>query len=98
MFARTHTLETTAESHDRGLELLQEVLPWLRNSNGFRGLLRLTNADRSRTLVITLWADEESMRQTWDASERFGEVIAETTGTTILGLEDYEVTFAEIAQ
>jgi len=38
------------------------------------------------------------MRQTWDASERFGEVIAETTGTTILGLEDYEVTFAEIAQ
>ena len=44
VFARMHTVETTAEGHDRGLELLREILPWLESSTGFRGALRLATA------------------------------------------------------
>ncbi|CAN5231098.1 hypothetical protein BH18ACT12_BH18ACT12_19150 [soil metagenome] len=45
MFARVHTLETTPEQHDRGLEIVRDqLLPWLRDSTGFIGLVRL--ADR----------------------------------------------------
>ena len=91
-----HTLETTAEGHDRGLELVQEVLPWLKNSTGFRGIVRLSNADRTRTIVMTLWADEQSMRETWEAGKGFGETIAETTGTERVALEDWEVTYFDL--
>ena len=37
VFARMHTLGTTPDGHDRGLELLDEILPWLRDSTGYRG-------------------------------------------------------------
>src|SRR5262245_1315213 len=50
VFARLHTLETTAEGHDRGLELLHEILPWLRESTGFRGIIRLATPDRSKSI------------------------------------------------
>ncbi|MGE5273790.1 MAG: hypothetical protein ACM3QU_08535 [Verrucomicrobiota bacterium] len=90
-----HTLETTPESHDRGLELLQEVLPWLRESTGFRGLIRLASPDRSKTVVITLWADEAAMRETSEAGRDMGALVAETAGTTRVALEDLEVTFLD---
>ena len=56
--------------------------------------LGLASPDRSKTVVITLWADEAAMREdagkqgvTWEPS------VAETAGTTRIALEDYEVTF-----
>jgi heme-degrading monooxygenase HmoA len=94
MFARMHTTQGTADQHDVGLELLRdEILPWLRDSTGFRGILRLTAADRSKTIVISLWADEASMQASAEAGRGLGALSAETTGSTYLGPEDYEVTF-----
>jgi heme-degrading monooxygenase HmoA len=90
-----HTLETTAEGHDRGLELLHEILPWLQESTGFRGVLRLASPDRSKTVVITLWADEAAMHETSEAGRNLGALAAETAGTTRVALEDFEVTFFE---
>ena len=90
-----HTLETTAEGHDLGLELLQEVLPWLRESTGFRGVLRLTSPDRSKTITITLWADEAAMLESADAARGLGALAAEATGSKRLALEDFEVVYFE---
>ena len=87
MFARVHTLETTAEGDDRGLELLHELLPWLRESTGFRGVVRLSSRDRTRTMTITLWADE--------AAKGLGTLAAEASGSKRISLEDFEVTFFE---
>src|SRR5258707_882105 len=72
-----HALRTTPEQHDLGLEIVRDqLLPWLRDSSGFRGLIRLWNPAESKTLVITLWADEESLRASAEAGDRFGEVTA----------------------
>lgn len=90
-----HTLTTTAEAHDRGLELLDEILPWLRESTGFRGLLRLAALDRSKTVVITFWADEAAMIETTEAGRGIGTLAAEAAGSTPVALEDYEVTFSD---
>ncbi len=95
MFARVHTLETTAEAHDRGLELLDDYLPWLRESDGFRGLLRLAALDRSKTIVITFWADEAAMVESAEAGRGIGALAAEAAGSTRIALEDYEVTFLD---
>jgi hypothetical protein len=98
VFARLHTLQTTPEQHDLGLEIVRDqLLPWLRDSSGFRGLIRLWNPDEVKTLVITLWADEDSLRASAEAGDKFGELAAETVGTTRLALDDYEVSLFDVS-
>ena len=98
MFARLHVLRTTQEQHDAGLEIVRDqLLPWLRDSSGFRGLIRLWNPAESKTLVITLWADDESLRASAEAGDHLGWLTAETVGTTRLALEDYEVSLFDVA-
>jgi len=92
-----HALQTTQEQHDLGLQIVRDqLLPWLRDSSGFRGLIRLWNPDEAKTLVITLWADEESLLASAGAGNQLGELAAETVGTTRLALENYEVSLFDV--
>jgi len=92
-----HTLETSPEQHDRGLEIVRDqILPWLRDSSGFRGLIRLADRAGGKTLVITLWADEETLRASADSSEKMGKLTVSTTGAKRLALEEYDVTFFDL--
>ena len=93
-----HVLQTTPEQHDLGLEIVRDqLLPWLRDSSGFRGLIRLASLSAGKTLVITLWADEESLQASADAGKKLGELTTETVGGTRLALEDYEVTLFDVS-
>jgi hypothetical protein len=57
VFARLHTLATTPEQAERGLEIITSVfLPWARESTGFRGLLRLVDiARRALSRIRSPW-------------------------------------------
>ena len=90
-----HTLETTPEGHDKGLALLPDLLPWLRESTGFRGMIRFTTQDRSRAIVITLWADETSLRESSESGRELGALAAEAAGSTRVALGEYELTFLD---
>jgi heme-degrading monooxygenase HmoA len=97
VYARVHALQTTPEQHDHGLAIVRDqLLPYLRNSTGYRGLFRLADPAAGKTLVITLWADEESLRGSAEAGDRFSELTAETTGATRLALEQYEATLFDV--
>ena len=49
MFARLHVLSTTPEQSQRGLELVRDqLLPWLRDSTGYRGLIRFTDETQEK--------------------------------------------------
>jgi hypothetical protein len=97
VYARLHVLQTTPEQHDQGLEIVRDqLLPWLRDATGYRGLIRLADPAAGKTLVITLWADEESLRASAEAGEQFTELTAETTGATRLALEQYEATLFDV--
>ncbi|TML94559.1 MAG: hypothetical protein E6G03_12185 [Actinobacteria bacterium] len=92
-----HVLETTPEQNERGLEIVRDqLLPWLRDSTGFRGLLRLSDREGAKTLVITLWADEDALRASEEAGNRLSELTAETVGVTRKTLEEYEVTLFDV--
>jgi hypothetical protein len=94
-----HVLQTTPEQHDLGLEIVRDqLLPWLRDSSGFRGLIRLATPGGGKTLVITLWADKESLLASADAGKKLGELTTETVGGTRLALEDYEVTLFDVSE
>jgi len=93
VYARLHVLQTTPDQHDQGLEIVREqLLPWLRDSTGYRGLIRLADREAGKTLVITLWADEESLRSSAEAGDRLSELTAANVGATRLALEQYEAT------
>jgi len=97
MFARMHTLETTPEQHDQGLEIVREqLLPWLRDSTGFRGLVRLSDPARGKTIVITLWANEKALRASDKAGKRLSELTAATVGVSKRELEEFEVTLFDV--
>jgi hypothetical protein len=97
VFARVHTLETTPEQHARGLEVMREqLLPWMRESSGFCGVIRLANGSRGETIVITLWADEESLDASAEAGDRLGALASETAGSVRKSMENYEVTHFEV--
>jgi heme-degrading monooxygenase HmoA len=92
-----HTLQTSPEVHDRGLELVRDqILPWLRDSTGFRGLIRLEDRAGGKTIVVTLWGDEESFRASAEAAERLTALAADTSGATREGLEEFDVTFFDL--
>ena len=97
MFARLHILKTTPEQHDRGLEIVRDqLLPHLRDSTGFRGLIRLDDREEGKTLVITLWADAAALETSREAADHFSTLAAETSGATRLALEQYEATFFDV--
>jgi hypothetical protein len=97
VFARIHVLQTTPEQSERGLELVRDqLLPWLRDSTGYRGLIRLTDGTRERTLVITLWADQESLEASAAAGDQFAELTAANVGAKRLAIEQYEATLFDL--
>jgi hypothetical protein len=97
MYARVHTIETTPRQHEEGLTIIREqLLPWTRESTGFRGMIGLTDRASGVALVITLWADEESLRASEQAGERLGTLTNQVTGTTRRSLDEYEVTLFEL--
>ena len=97
MFARVHILETTPEQSDTGLEIVRDqLLPWLRDTSGYRGLIRLLDRENGKTLVISLWADEEALEASTQAGERLAELTAETTGASRLAIEKYEATIFDV--
>jgi hypothetical protein len=92
-----HVLETTPEQYEHGLEIVRDqLLPWLRDSSGFRGLIRLSSRTEPKTLVITLWADEASLDASAAAGVELTKLTAETTGATRLALENFEVSLFDV--
>ena len=97
MFVRMHTLELTAEQYDRGLRLIiDDLLPWVRDSGGYRGLLGLVDREGGKAVVLTFWADEEARDRSAEAGERLSVLAAAASGATRRLLEDYEVSIFEL--
>jgi hypothetical protein len=97
LYARMHTLELTAEQYDRGLRLIiDDLLPWVRDSGGFRGVLGLVDRERGKALVFTFWADEDALDRSAEAGERLSVLAAAASGATRRSLEAYEVSIFEL--
>ena len=96
-FARVHTLDTTSEQHDQGLAaVVEEILPWLRESTGFRGLIRLANPETGKVLAITLWATEKDLHDSAEAAKRLTELTATGVGAAWIDVENFEVSLFDV--
>lgn len=94
------TVTTTTASPDLPLDVAtmsgEAMLPWLREIEGFHGLVMLTNETDKTTLVVTFWESREVAEQHSAARARFRERITETVEVRVEAATDYAVTFAEV--
>jgi hypothetical protein len=90
-------LETTSDQHDQGLAaVIEEILPWLRDSTGFRGLIRLANQETGRVMAVTLCATQKDLDDSAEAAKRLTELTATGVGASWIGVENYEVSLFDV--
>jgi heme-degrading monooxygenase HmoA len=90
-------LQTSPEQDEAALQITREqLLPWLRDASGYRGLIRLLDRASGKTLVISFWADEDALQASTEAGERLAQLTAENVGAIRVGLEQYEATIFDL--
>jgi hypothetical protein len=97
VFARMHVLQTTAESYEEGLGLVRDqLLPWARESTGYRGLIGLVDQAHQTAFVLTLWKDGAALAASEAAGDRLSLRAAEAAGATRRSLETLEVSIFDV--
>jgi heme-degrading monooxygenase HmoA len=74
----------------------EEVLPWARQRDGFRGVISLLDRQSGKLLSVTLWESEEAMHASEEEAKRLGSASVEAHGETMERVERYEVALLEM--
>ena len=99
MYARVTTIEGSPDRIDDAKRHLQEqVLPNLRQMDGFEGFVALGDRNSGKVLGVAFWESEEALRTTAEAdSGGSGDAddarsrAADAAGGTVASVEQYEV-------
>ncbi len=71
---------------------------WLRDLEGFAGLLVLSNGETGTTQVLTVWESREVAERHQAARTRLREKITETVSVEVKELQSYDVAFADLPE
>ena len=74
----------------------ETMVEWLRELEGFEGLLMLSNDETGVTHVISLWESEEVAERSRVARLRLRDRITSTVSVEVQETEPYHVAFAEL--
>jgi len=68
MHARVNTITGSPEQAEAGINDFREtVVPWIKEHGGRGGIL-LVDRETGKAIAVTLWNDEEAMRQSEEAA------------------------------
>ena len=94
MWARVTTVQGDPDKLDSMLDdLTNQVMPQVRElrDQGYRGMYVLTDRASGRSLTMTLWDSEESLRASEDRANAIRSGAVERTGEQLVGVERFEV-------
>lgn len=69
----------------------EDVLPEIREIDGWKGIIMLVDRATGATRAMTLWESQDAMSMSETRATALRERTAETSGETITGVERYEV-------
>ena len=96
MFARVSTYQGDPAQIDQGLDYAREnILPRVKQVDGFEGVYYLVDRQSGKALTITLWKSEEALRASEEEADRLRSESAESASATIENVERYEVGISE---
>ncbi len=95
--ALTTTQAVTDEQDPIGVAAIagEEMARWLRELEGFRGLLMLTSPETATTQVLSFWESREIAESHRASRLRLRDRVTETVSVEVLDTQSYEVAFAE---
>jgi heme-degrading monooxygenase HmoA len=94
MHARVNTFEGSPERADELERVVTErVVPSLTQMDGYRGMHALTERQGGKVLVVTIWDDEEAMRQNEGAVDQL--FLESEEQETVAGAETFAVVTSE---
>lgn len=97
MWARVSTYEGPPDGIDDAVDYAnREVVPKLRQTDGFQGLYALADRASGKTMSITLWDSEEALRASEEAANRMRQDSTDAARGQIANVERFEVTMSEI--
>ena len=73
----------------------EQVVPWLRDSTGFRGVTILVDHENDRGMGISFWTTMEAATDAFASGANLRDEVAASVGTTMTGEEFLEVVTAE---
>ena len=73
----------------------EEVVPWLRDSTGFRGVIILVDHENDRGMGVSFWTTMEAATDAYGSGATLRDEVAASVGTTMTGEEFYEVVTTE---
>jgi hypothetical protein len=75
--------------------VIEEILPRVRNLDGFAGVLSLADRTNGTTKLVTLWTTPDALAKSEAAADTLRSEAAEAASGTIAGVDRYEVAVAE---
>lgn len=98
MFARASTIVGSREKVAEAVSILEsQVLPQIKQLDGFSGVLGLVDRETGKSLVITLWETQEALRASEEAATKVRAEAAKELGSTASPMVDrYEVVLQEV--
>jgi heme-degrading monooxygenase HmoA len=97
MHARVSTITGSPDQADAGIsDFREKVMPWIKEQGGRGGIL-LLDRETGKAIAVTLWSDEEAMRQSEEAAnEHRRRVSDEMQSAESPIVERYEVAVFEV--
>ncbi len=81
---------------DEGARIFrEEVVPWLRDSTGFRGVIVMVDRENERAMGVSFWTTKETATDAFTSGASLRDEVAASVGTTMTGEEFYEVVTAQ---
>ena len=98
MFARASTIVGSREKVAEAVSILEsQVLPQIKQLDGFSGVLGLVDRETGTSLVITLWETQEALRASEEAANMLRADAAKELGSTASPMVDrYEVVLQDV--
>lgn len=69
----------------------EALLPWVRQFDGYRGMLILADGESGTARFATFWEDEEALRRSEHGRAQVREQMAKTAGVEIESVQAYTV-------
>ena len=87
---------TTVRSDRTGLDeearmAAEALLPWVRQFDGYRGIVVLSDGENRTAHFVTFWEDEEALHRSEYGRAQVREQMAKTAGVDITSVRAYSV-------
>jgi heme-degrading monooxygenase HmoA len=98
MHAQLSTMETSPARLEDAIRFFrQQVLPQLRQMEGFEELIVLSDLQNGKLVSVVLWENEEVMHSLEEVLSRTRGGLSHPLGGAVVGAENYAVSIFEVS-